>query len=62
MSPSLRKISDHLSQLTDTCNVYLVTDGDRGLLIDAGSGAILDHLQETGVSRIERVLQSIPWP
>ena len=52
MSPSLRKISDHLYQLTDTCNVYLVTNGDRGLLIDAGSGAIFDHLQETGVSRI----------
>ena len=33
MSQSLKKISDHLYQLTDTCNVYLVTDGDRGLVI-----------------------------
>ena len=58
MSQSLTKISDHLYQLTDTCNVYLVTDGDRGLVIDAGSGAILDQLQETGVRRIEWVLHT----
>ncbi len=58
MSPSLTKISDHLYQLADTCNVYLIADGDRGLLIDAGSGAILDHLSETGVRRIEWVLHT----
>ena len=58
MSSSLTKISDHLYQLTDTCNVYLIADGDRGLLIDAGSGAILDHLSETGVRRIEWVLHT----
>lgn len=49
MTGKLTKISEHLYRLTDTCNVYLITDDDHGLLIDTGSGAILDHLDGTGV-------------
>lgn len=40
----LTPISDHLSRFSDTCNVYLVHTGDGALLIDFGSGAILDRL------------------
>lgn len=39
----------------DCCNVYLLRDGARGLLIDLGSGSALDHLREVGVERIEGV-------
>jgi glyoxylase-like metal-dependent hydrolase (beta-lactamase superfamily II) len=53
-----RKISDNLFILEDTCNVYLVRDGSRGLLIDFGSGAILRHLADLGVTRIDWILHT----
>lgn len=43
-------------QWTDTCNVYVVRDGDAALLIDLGDGSVLDHLPEVGVTRVEWVL------
>lgn len=41
---------------TDTCNVYLVRDGDAALLIDLGDGSVLEHLPEIGVRHLEWVL------
>jgi glyoxylase-like metal-dependent hydrolase (beta-lactamase superfamily II) len=41
---------------TDTCNVYVVRDGESALLIDLGRGTVLDHLAEIGVRRVEWVL------
>ena len=41
---------------TDTCNVYVVRDGDAALLIDLGDGSVLDHLSEIGIHRVEWVL------
>lgn len=58
MSNTLIQISEHLYCCGDTCNVYLLVDGDAGLVIDAGSGAICDHFQETGVKKIEWVLHT----
>jgi glyoxylase-like metal-dependent hydrolase (beta-lactamase superfamily II) len=58
MSGKLTRLSEHLYQLADTCNVYLLVDGNAGLLIDAGSGAVLDHLRESGGVRIEWVLHT----
>lgn len=52
------RISEHLYQFTDTCNVYVVVDGSAGLLIDAGSGAVLDHLADIGVKQVEWVLHT----
>lgn len=53
-----RKISENLFVLEDTCNVYLVRDGNRGLLIDFGSGMMLRHLAELGVSQIDFILHT----
>ena len=58
MKAELIKISEHLYRLQDTCNVYLITDGDAGLLIDSGSGAILNHLEAAGVKNVEWVLHT----
>ena len=55
---SLKKLSDNLFFLEDTCNVYLVKDGARGLLIDFGSGKILDYLADVGVSQVDWVLHT----
>ena len=52
------QISDRVHRWSDTCNVYCITHGDRGLLVDAGSGAVLDHLGDIGVSQIEWVLHT----
>ena len=48
----LTRLSPSLWWYRDTCNVYLWTSGERGLLIDFGSGAILDVLERTGVREI----------
>jgi len=41
---------------TDTCNVYVLKDGDEALLIDLGDGSVLDHLGEIGVKQVDWVL------
>jgi len=41
---------------TDTCNVYVLRDGDAALLIDLGDGSVLDRLPDIGVKRVEWVL------
>lgn len=53
-----RRISENLFVLEDTCNVYLIRDGNHGLLIDFGSGMILRHLAELGVSTIDWILHT----
>jgi glyoxylase-like metal-dependent hydrolase (beta-lactamase superfamily II) len=52
------RLSENLFFLADTCNVYLIRNGDRGVLIDFGSGKILDYLAECGVSKIDYILHT----
>ncbi len=54
----LRKISESLFVLEDTCNVYLIKSGTHGLLIDFGSGAILKHLSSLGVTSVDWILHT----
>jgi len=51
----LIKISDNLYSFKDCCNVYLIKDGDSGILIDFSSGRILNHISEVGVKKIKSV-------
>ena len=57
-SSELKKLSDNLYSLEDTCNVYLLRDGSRAILVDFGSGKILDYLPGLGISKIEWVLHT----
>jgi glyoxylase-like metal-dependent hydrolase (beta-lactamase superfamily II) len=57
-SSGLVRISPNLFMLSDTCNVYLLRDGDRGLLIDFGSGHILKLLGEFGIVKVEGILHT----
>ena len=41
---------------TDTCNVWVLRDGEAALLINLGDGSVLDHLADIGVKRVEWVL------
>ena len=57
-SGKLTRISPNLFALNDSCNVYLLKNGDRGLLIDFGSGRILQFLGEMGISKIDGILHT----
>ena len=52
------RISDNLYAFEDTCTVYVVRDGNRCVLIDFGSGKVLDHLGDLGISRVDYILHT----
>ena len=43
-------------RVRDTCNVYVLRSGPEAVLVDFGSGAVLDRLDELGVDRVTDVL------
>jgi len=53
-----RKLTDNLFVYEDTCNVYVVKNGASAVLIDFGSGSILDHLPQMGISKIDWILHT----
>ncbi|MER8766752.1 MBL fold metallo-hydrolase [Mesorhizobium sp. M0968] len=50
--------SSNLWEFRDTCNVYILKDGSDALLIDTGSGAVLRHLADIGIDRVDWVLHT----
>jgi glyoxylase-like metal-dependent hydrolase (beta-lactamase superfamily II) len=54
----LTQISPNLYLLRDTCNVYVLKDGNRALLIDFGSGHVLNLLGQIGVSQVDAILHT----
>jgi glyoxylase-like metal-dependent hydrolase (beta-lactamase superfamily II) len=61
-SADLRKLasldgdSADLHVWTDTCNVYVIREGESAVLIDLGDGSVLERLGDIGVRRVEWVL------
>lgn len=53
-----RKLSENLYLFEDTCNVFIVRQGSRAVLIDFGSGAVLDHLGALGIQSVDWVLHT----
>ena len=58
MTDNLTQLSEHLYRFTDTCQVYVIKDGDNALLIDSGSGEVVELLDQIGFSQIEWVLHT----
>ena len=57
----MEKIREHVYLFGDTCNVYVVQNGRSAVLIDFGSGDVLDHLSEIGVEQVGRfVVSTLP--
>ena len=56
--PRLIQLSPSLWWYRDTCNVFLWTAGQHGLLVDFGSGGILDVLDGAGVREIAAVVHT----
>jgi len=52
----LEQLSETLFLFEDCCNVYILKNGESALLVDFGSGEILERLPEIGVWTVERVL------
>jgi glyoxylase-like metal-dependent hydrolase (beta-lactamase superfamily II) len=56
------KLSENLFVLEDTCedtcNVYVIRKSDHAVLIDFGSGDILDHLGDLGIARVDWILHT----
>ncbi len=52
------RITDNLYAFEDTCTVYIVRDGTNCVLIDFGSGKVLDHLRELGISKVDWILHT----
>jgi hypothetical protein len=54
--PACTELLPGLFQFADTCNVYVLRDGDLGLAVDFGSGRWLRQLPALGINRLDRVL------
>lgn len=54
----LTHITAQLHLFHDTCNVYILCSGREAVLIDFGSGDVLDYLAEIGVERVTDVLMT----
>jgi glyoxylase-like metal-dependent hydrolase (beta-lactamase superfamily II) len=52
------RLSEHLYRFEDTCNVYALLENDQAVLIDFGSGLVLDHLGEIGINRVCAILHT----
>ncbi len=50
------KLAPDLFVWTDTCNVFVLRDGETAVLIDLGDGSVLDQLGKIGVRQIDWVL------
>jgi glyoxylase-like metal-dependent hydrolase (beta-lactamase superfamily II) len=49
-------IAPSVACFRDTCNVYVLRSGREAVLVDFGSGDVLDHLDGLGVDRVTDVL------
>lgn len=54
----VEKLSDNLFRIEDTCNVYVIRDGRRALLIDFGAGKVLGLLPELGLAQVDWILHT----
>ena len=54
----LNQITNQLYLFHDTCNVYVLCSGHEAVLVDFGSGDVLDHLAGIGVGRVMDVLMT----
>src|SRR4051812_10021779 len=50
------EVAEGVYRFRDTCNVYVVSNGPEAILVDFGSGDVLDHLADFGVERVTDVL------
>ena len=52
------QLSENLFRFTDTCHVYVIRTGQSAVLIDFGTGEVLDHLAEIDITHVTAVLMT----
>lgn len=52
----IETVAPGVGRFADTCNVYALVAGEEAVLVDFGSGAVLDRLGELGVRRVTDVV------
>lgn len=52
----MKKLGEHLYVYQDSCQVYIVENNGKAVLIDFGSGDVLDCLEQIGVSEVTDIL------
>lgn len=52
----MRQLSENLFLYEDSCYVYVIRTGETAILVDFGSGGVLDELASIGVQRVTDVL------
>jgi glyoxylase-like metal-dependent hydrolase (beta-lactamase superfamily II) len=57
-SRGFERISDCIFLYRDTCNVYVVKEKDRAVLIDTGSGSVFGCLETIGVRHVDIILHT----
>jgi glyoxylase-like metal-dependent hydrolase (beta-lactamase superfamily II) len=56
MPGRLDEVVSEVFRFRDTCHVYVLRSGSEAILVDFGSGAVLEHLGGLGVERVTDVL------
>ena len=49
-------VAPGVERFRDTCDVYVLVQGSEAVLVDFGSGAVLEHLGDLGIARVTDVL------
>lgn len=57
-APEFERLAPRVFRFDDTCAVYVLTSGQRALLVDVGAGDVLPRLGEVGVDRVDWVLHT----
>ena len=47
-----KEVLKGIYRIEDSCNVYVIQKGDRALVIDFGTGLVLEAIKELGISRV----------
>jgi glyoxylase-like metal-dependent hydrolase (beta-lactamase superfamily II) len=55
---TMKQLAEHLFMFEDTCHVYVLRNGREALLIDFGSGAVMEHLPQIGVERVTDIFMT----
>ncbi len=54
----LVRLSQNLYLFRDCCNVYIIRDGNSALLIDFGTGKVLQCLERLGIRSVEKLIHT----
>ncbi len=55
---NLCQLEQDIYLFRDSCNVYIIKDGNRAVLVDFGTGRVLNVLDELGITDIDAVIHT----